>query len=60
MTNENIEKRITELEKDYEESVENLKQLEIKYAIENERRVGILASINELRNLIGGEGNDEQ
>lgn len=60
MTKESIEKRIKELEKDYENSVENLRQLEIKYAVENEHRVGILASINELKKLIGGEENDEQ
>lgn len=60
MTIDLIEKRIAELEKEYEKSVENLKQLEIKYAVENEHRVGVLASINELKNLTGGEENDEQ
>ena len=59
MTKESIENRIKELEKDYEKSVETLKDLETKFAIENEHRIGILASISELQKLLGGEENGQ-
>ena len=60
METKNIEARISELEKDYNKSVETLQQLEVKYAVENERRIGLLASIKELKGLLGGDKNDEQ
>lgn len=43
-----INKRVEELNKECEEIIEKMKKLETDYAILNSRRVGIMASIEEL------------